>query len=311
MLRASTLIAESTVAEGAAVFQVELSEPRVFFVRSSGRNGGGVNIIVAPGEDVTITGTREEPRVTGAALQELYEKFVVKPQLDYMATFRQAMREENRQGREVAEVERELKAMKEAAVERAIKEHSNSLWGALTLYLNAAYVSPMVETLYGELSGDAKDTFYGREIGKSVQENRSALVGERAPGFTARDSTGKEYTLEGLLRECDYLLIDFWASWCQPCRRAIPEVKEFARKYAGKGLKVLSISTDKDRNAWLKAMQEEQMPWLNLLDETSVSARYGVKTIPSVFLVDANGTVLFGKLYGQAVGARLAGILGE
>ncbi|WP_046403004.1 TlpA disulfide reductase family protein, partial [Odoribacter sp. N15.MGS-14] len=125
------------------------------------------------------------------------------------------------------------------------------------------------------------------------------------------DADGKEHTLKELLAGHRYLLIDFWASWCGPCRRGIPEVKEFAKKYATDGLAILSISIDEKKDAWEKALKEEQMPWTNLLDEGYVSKSFGVTTIPSLFLIDAEGKVLFEKLYGDAVRRKLTDILGR
>ena len=89
-------------------------------------------------------------------------------------------------------------------------------------------------------------------------------------------------------------------------------MKEFAKKYADKGLVVLSISVDKDRDTWLKALEEEQMPWTNLWDDAGIKVKYGVKGIPSVFLIQAaDGTVLFEQLYGEAIRQQLKKILGE
>ena len=87
---------------------------------------------------------------------------------------------------------------------------------------------------------------------------------------------------------------------------------DIAKKYADKGLVVLSISVDKDRDAWLKALEEEQMPWTNLWDDAGIKVKYGVKGIPSVFLIQAaDGTVLFEQLYGEAIRQQLKKILGE
>lgn len=191
-------------------------------------------------------------------------------------------------------------------LESLFREKANTIWAPLSTNYNPS-IKP-TEELYACLSEEVKDSYYGREMRKQLD---AMLTGKQAPGFTLKDAEGKEYSLNQLLEGNQYLLVDFWASWCGPCRKGIPEVKEFAKKYAGKGLAVLSISIDTDRNAWLKALEEEQMPWINLLDDAGVSKQYGVKGIPSVFLLKADGTVLFEKLYGEAIGRELKKALGE
>jgi alkyl hydroperoxide reductase subunit AhpC len=88
-------------------------------------------------------------------------------------------------------------------------------------------------------------------------------------------------------------------------------MKGFAEKYAQEGMNIVSISTDKDRSAWIKALEEEQMPWANLLDETGISKSYGVAGIPSVYLIDVNGKVIFEKLYGENIEHELKKVFGH
>jgi len=109
-------------------------------------------------------------------------------------------------------------------------------------------------------------------------------------------------------------LVDFWASWCAPCIRAIPKIEELTKKYASKGMATVYISIDRDRNAWVKADQDHKMsekPWISLHDEDrTIGASYFVSGIPSVFLIDKNGTILFEKLWGDAVEEELKKVFG-
>ena len=191
-------------------------------------------------------------------------------------------------------------------LESLFREKANTIWAPMMLTYNPA-IGP-TEELYACLSDEVKNSYYGRLMRSELDK---MFVGKKAPDFVLEDANGKEHSLKQLLEGHQYLLVDFWASWCAPCRKGIPEMKEFAKKYAGKGMAVLSISVDKDRDAWLKALEEEQMPWTNLWDDVGIKTRYGVKGIPSVFLIQADGTVLFEKLYGDDIRQQLIKILGE
>lgn len=105
------------------------------------------------------------------------------------------------------------------------------------------------------------------------------------------------------------VLIDFWSSWCGPCRREIPNLKKIYEAYVDKGLEIISISIDKEDKAWQKALDEEQLPWPNLIDRQELFGEqfYG-RTIPAIFLVTEDGIVQY-VTRGQALSDKIAEIL--
>lgn len=105
------------------------------------------------------------------------------------------------------------------------------------------------------------------------------------------------------------VLVDFWASWCGPCRKEIPNLKAVYEKFAPKGLEIVSISIDKDAAAWQKALEEERLPWRNFRDETGVADAYSVSAIPAIFLVDGSGTIIATGLRGTALQEKLETLL--
>lgn len=308
-------------AQGGFAFEVALDEPRLFYVRAS-EVRGFMSILTGPGEHVNISGTFGEPVVEGSPLHAQYIDKFEKPRAELnrlhgeiqskIAAARKSIDEAtDEQALAIAQEEHNaaLKADSEffphvgAAVDKAIEENADSWWAPLLLLSHTAYLTPDNEEQYNMFSETAKSSYYG----KLVAEEIFGLTG-KAPAFTARDADGAEHTLTQLLANGNYVLVDFWASWCGPCRRFVPTLKELAVKYADKGLVVVSISTDKDRDAWLKALEEEGMPWLNLLDDSGISGEYGVTGIPSVFLIDPQGEIVFGKQSGQSVVDKLAKI---
>jgi thiol-disulfide isomerase/thioredoxin len=92
----------------------------------------------------------------------------------------------------------------------------------------------------------------------------------------------------------NYLLVDFWASWCGPCRKSIPKVKELYALYNNKGLEIVSVSIDTDDQAWRQAMADEQMPWKQVFspNKDKTLKDFNIQGVPTLFLVDRQGRIL-------------------
>jgi len=130
----------------------------------------------------------------------------------------------------------------------------------------------------------------------TITKNRDAALqlkpGKPVPKIAYPDSSG---TLQGHEKyRGKYLLIDFWASWCGPCRQSVPKIKELYANYKDKGFAVLSISIDTDKKAWEKAVKEENMPWEQLLsnDKSKTLADFQFAGIPTLYLIDPNGNIV-------------------
>lgn len=143
-------------------------------------------------------------------------------------------------------------------------------------------------------------------------------VGDKAPAITIKNTKGKEIKLSDLKGKV--VLIDFWASWCGPCRRENPNIVAAYRKYkkakfkSAKGFAIFSVSLDKNSEAWKKAIQTDSLDWDHHGSELrgwncSVATAYGVKTIPHNFLIDENGTVLAVNLKGEQLHIELDNLI--
>lgn len=137
-------------------------------------------------------------------------------------------------------------------------------------------------------------------------------VGSAAPDFSQQDPSGKTIALSSLRGKV--VLIDFWASWCKPCRMENPNVKRVYEKYHGKGFEILGVSLDREKGAWTNAIQQDGLPWLHVSDlqfwNNAAAQQYGISSIPFTVLVDKEGKVIDKNLRGPALEAKLAELFG-
>lgn len=144
--------------------------------------------------------------------------------------------------------------------------------------------------------------------------NDKFAPGKEAPDFTEKMPDGKDLSLSDL--RGNVVLLDFWASWCGPCRRANPHVVQLYEKYKDKGFTVMSVSLDKDRERWLEAIQKDNLSWPNHVSDlqywsSKAAQLYGVKGIPFTMLIDAEGKIIRKNPNTQELDAELIRIFGN
>jgi len=172
------------------------------------------------------------------------------------------------------------------------------------------------DALMGKFTDNARNSAEYMAMAKSIALKKALLPGNIAPDFTLLKPDGKPLTLSSMRGK--YVLIDFWASWCKPCRAAIPHWKEVYSKYKDKGFEIIAVSSDQDQTSWKKAMEQEQMAWPQVVDDfpekykpSRIGDMYQIRFIPFYILLDKRGMILAATADHQEIDDTLIALLGS
>lgn len=201
-----------------------------------------------------------------------------------------------------------------------IREEGNSEVAAFIIYSSISndrsggIDATLADSMYSFLKGNARNSFYGKEVEKGAKRLRAVSVGYVAPDFTLPDSSGqKNYTLSSFRGK--YTLLDFWASWCGPCKSEIPYMKTAYEHFHDKGFEIFSVSIDENPYNWKNALNYYQMPWVHVLDHPKqasvINPLYPLPTIPKTLLLDKEGKIIAKDLRGDALDQKLEQLLGK
>ena len=150
---------------------------------------------------------------------------------------------------------------------------------------------------------------------KPEGSEKTAFIGQQFTDFEMADPDGKMHKISEFVGEGKYVFVDFWASWCGPCRAEMPNVLEAYNKYHDKGFEVIGISFDEKKDAWVKAVAQIKMPWLQLSDlkgfKCAAAPIYKIDAIPDNILIDPQGKIIDRALRGKALHTRLQRLFGE
>ena len=152
-----------------------------------------------------------------------------------------------------------------------------------------------------------------QNLKSQIKNAESFIVGAEAPDFTMKNLDGEEVSLSDFRGKV--VLIDFWASWCGPCRKDNPHVVELYKKYKEDGFEILGVSLDKTKDRWEQAIAKDKLTWTHVSDlkgwQNAVAQMYSVKSIPHTVLLDEEGKIIARKLRGPQLDQKLASIFGH
>ncbi len=195
-----------------------------------------------------------------------------------------------------------------------IKKHPTSPIAIYMLQQYAGYAidADKIEPLFNKLPDAQKKYSVGVTLKKQIDVAKLTGIGRPALEFTQNDTLDKPVSLSNFKGK--YVLLDFWASWCGPCRAENPNVVAAYNKYHDKGFNILSVSLDQPgaKDKWLKAIHDDNLTWTHVSDlkfwQNAVAQQYGIQAIPQNFLIDPSGKIIGKDLRGDALAEKLATI---
>lgn len=210
----------------------------------------------------------------------------------------------------------EVRKEMNANAEKYMSSHPKSFITAILLesFIGAPFMDgKKLEEYYNNLDPELKKTTVGKSIEKKLADLKNVNVGRRAPDFSAPDTTGKKVSLNESLNAIT--IIDFWASWCGPCRQENPNMVALYKEFHSQGLNIIGVSLDKDASAWKEAIAKDGLEWTQVSNlkywDDPIAATYGVKSIPATFVLNQYGVVVAKDLKGQALRNQILKMLNK
>lgn len=197
-----------------------------------------------------------------------------------------------------------------------VKEFPNSDISAYLLFNQINLSLDSQKFYYSLLTASVQQSFYGNNVNNSIVKQENLQIGMQAPDFTQVDLNGNQISLKNFRGK--YILLDFWASWCIPCRAEHPYLKKAYAKYHDKGFEIISFSMDgpENKSAWINAIKKDDLPWIQLCDfkvwNSEVISEYnylGGKGIPANFLINSEGLIVAKDLRGDDLEKKLTELI--
>lgn len=329
MSRDGVKVIDSTQVNESGDFNFEHAKPQVGFYRLRITEQNFVMLILDSTQKVTITGDAANigstAVVKGSKDTEVFNQvneYAKSVQLgqDSLSRLLQAFANANKNN------EKLIRAYNDSVVEQSLKmvrdyegKITKLVRGDLSLFANIAIVSQLRpndfnllrDSVANALAVKYPESTDVKDFKKSIAAILNLEVGRTAPDFTLATADGKPVALSSFKGK--YVMIDFWASWCKPCRAEFPNLKKTYAKYKSKGFEIFGVSIDEKEQDWLGALKSEQPSWLQVRDnagqQNSVAALYAVSYIPQTYLLDKDGKIIAKELRGAELEKKLAEIL--
>ncbi|WP_162558736.1 TlpA disulfide reductase family protein [Robertkochia solimangrovi] len=327
------------IKNGAFEIEGKLSSPELIYLNV---NDSLFMEVFASPDEITITADVHETErnhllttIDGSSVHEEYVEFkkglTESPQLQYLEKVYARMQKLPKDSPELADMENVVNEARDAAaafrntyVKNYALSHPESYVAAYYMKFQTEIIGENIkdlELIVNGFSKEVKRSSYHKDLVKSLNLQKKVAVGKPAPDFTLKTPDGSDFSLSDLEGE-KYVLIDFWASWCVPCRESFPHMKELYDTYKHAGLEILGVSNDSKHDAWKKAIVDDGLPWLQVVDEfpprdagppytARVITEYAAPYLPYSILIDKQGLIIARNLHGEKLDQKLEELFAE
>ena len=308
-------LAKADVKNGSFEFTGNVSEPTGAYIMVIGQRGAIPFML--ENANITVNAGQAGLTVTGSEGQKIYDQFMaintttqqeaMKLQQEY-----QAANGDQAKMQAVQEAYAKLMTDAQAKETELIKANPDSYVSTFVIVSSMGQMEyEQLKERYNLLGEKAKASAQGKAIAAQIAKLESTAIGQIAPNFTITTPEGESislYDIKGKVK-----LIDFWASWCGPCRGENPHVVEIYKEYHPKGLEIFGVSLDNNKEAWVKAIADDGLVWKHGSDlkgwQSAPAQLYSVSGIPHTVLLDENNKIIAKNLRGDELKQKIAELL--
>ncbi|RPE05416.1 AhpC/TSA family protein [Chitinophaga lutea] len=301
---------------GAFTFKGSVPHPQEAFLFT--KDHGFSIMLYLENTAMTVKGRADAPEkvaIAGGAAQREYAQFLqtVKPVTDRMDPLYALLQKDRSKKDSVLEITgRMIEEEYNPLCEQFIQQHPASYVSLYKLkdLLRSKPLADM-EQAFARLAPQVRASAAGKLLQEEFDIMHKTEPGQPAMDFTMNTPAGKPLRLASF--KGSYVLLDFWASWCKPCREENPALKKAYDRFKDRNFRILGVSLDRDSTAWVKAIATDGLPWEHVSDlglwDNNAAKRYNIKSIPSNFLIGPDGVIIAKDLNGQQLEEKLSKLL--